>query len=73
MIYKARITTDYSGEKIKETLLVTAESYAMAADMVEKYYDKTPFESMKLTCIAEDVAPWPESLDIKTFEDLQSI
>ena len=71
MIYKAQITIYYGNEKTKETYLVNADSYPMAADMIEKYYEKTPFESMKLTCISEDVAPWPESLDIKSFESLQ--
>ena len=41
MIYKAQITIYYGNEKTKETYLVNADSYPMAADMIEKYYEKT--------------------------------
>lgn len=73
MIFKARVSTFYGSEKVKETLLVTADSYGMAADMVAKYYENMDFESMKLSIVAQDVALWPESLDINEFEEIQSL
>lgn len=73
MIFKARVSTFYGSEKVKETFLVTADSYGMAADMVAKYYENMDFESMKLSVVAQDVALWPESLDINEFEEIQSL